>query len=34
VQFDVDGSGYGFRVVRQLTAAQAEMPHACQMQRF
>jgi branched-chain amino acid transport system substrate-binding protein len=34
VQFDVEGSGYGFRVVRQLTAAQAEMPHACQMQRF
>lgn len=34
VQFDVEGSGYGFRVVRQLTAAQAEMPHSCQMLRF
>jgi branched-chain amino acid transport system substrate-binding protein len=33
VKFDVEGSGYGFRVVRNLTAAQAEMPHSCQMQR-
>jgi branched-chain amino acid transport system substrate-binding protein len=32
-QFDVEGSGYGFRVVRQLTAQQAEMPHSCKMQR-
>ncbi|MDB5860132.1 MAG: putative type branched chain amino acid transport system, periplasmic component [Ramlibacter sp.] len=33
VQFDVEGSGYGFRVVRQLTPSQAEMPHACKMVR-
>ncbi len=33
VKFDVEGSGYGFRVVRQLTAPQAEMPHACRMVR-
>jgi len=33
VKFDVEGSGYGFRVVRGLTAAQAEMPHTCKMAR-
>ncbi len=33
VQFDVEGSGYGFRVVRTLKAAAAEMPTTCQMQR-
>ncbi len=33
VKFDVEGSGYGFRVIRQLTAQQAEMPHACKMAR-
>lgn len=33
VKFDVEGSGYGFRVVRQLTPAQAQMPSTCQMQR-
>jgi branched-chain amino acid transport system substrate-binding protein len=33
VKFDVEGSGYGFRVVRQVGPAQAEMPHACRMQR-
>ena len=27
VKFDVEGSGYGFRVIRQLTPQQAEMPH-------
>lgn len=32
-KFDVEGSGYGFRVVRQLTAQQAELPHSCNMQR-
>ena len=32
-RFDVEGSGYGFRVIRQLTPQQAEMPHACTMQR-
>jgi branched-chain amino acid transport system substrate-binding protein len=34
VKFDVEGSGYGFRVVRQITAAQAEMPYSCKMARF
>jgi branched-chain amino acid transport system substrate-binding protein len=34
VKFDVEGSGYGFRVVRQIPASQAEMPHACRMVRF
>ncbi len=33
VKFDVEGSGYGFRVVRQIPAAKAEQPHTCQMQR-
>lgn len=33
VQFDVEGSGYGFRVVRQFTPPQVEMPHACRMVR-
>jgi branched-chain amino acid transport system substrate-binding protein len=33
VKFDVEGSGYGFRVIRQLTAAQAEMPTSCAMVR-
>ncbi len=33
VAFDVEGSGYGFRTLRTLTAAQAEAPHTCQMQR-
>lgn len=33
VKFDVEGSGYGFRVVRSLAPAQAEMPHACRMAR-
>lgn len=32
-QFDVEGSGYGFRVIRQLTPQQAEQPHRCNMQR-
>ncbi len=34
VKFDVEGSGYGFRVVREIAAAQAEQPHSCQMQRY
>ena len=34
VKFDVEGSGYGFRVVRQIPADKAEQPHSCQMQRF
>ena len=33
VKFDVEGSGYGFRVVKQITAAQAELPTTCQMKR-
>ena len=33
VKFDVEGSGYGFRVVRQIAAAKAQQPHSCQMQR-
>ena len=33
VQFDVEGSGYGFRVVRQIAAAKAQQPHSCVMQR-
>ncbi|MBP7565902.1 MAG: branched-chain amino acid ABC transporter substrate-binding protein [Burkholderiaceae bacterium] len=33
VKFDVEGSGYGFRVIRTLSPAQAEMPHSCVMAR-
>ncbi|MBY0412384.1 MAG: branched-chain amino acid ABC transporter substrate-binding protein [Burkholderiaceae bacterium] len=33
VKFDVEGSGYGFRVVRQIPADKAEQPTSCQMQR-
>jgi branched-chain amino acid transport system substrate-binding protein len=33
VTFDVEGSGYGFRVVKALAPAQAELPHACRMAR-
>ena len=33
VRFDVEGSGYGFRVIRQLTPQQAELPHTCNMTR-
>lgn len=33
VKFDVEGSGYGFRVIRNLTPQQAEQPHSCTMQR-
>ncbi len=33
VKFDVEGSGYGFRVVRQISAAQAEQPTTCRMAR-
>jgi len=34
VKFDVEGSGYGFRVVRQIPAAKAQQPHSCSMTRF
>jgi branched-chain amino acid transport system substrate-binding protein len=33
VKFDVEGSGYGFRVVRQFTPPKVEMPHSCKMVR-
>ena len=33
VKFDVEGSGYGFRVVKLLTAGQAELPTSCRMVR-
>jgi branched-chain amino acid transport system substrate-binding protein len=33
VPFDVEGSGYGFKVVRQIKAEQARLPSSCQMVR-
>jgi branched-chain amino acid transport system substrate-binding protein len=33
VKFDVEGSGYGFRVIKAISAASAEQPTTCQMQR-
>ncbi|WP_213953378.1 MULTISPECIES: branched-chain amino acid ABC transporter substrate-binding protein [unclassified Variovorax] len=33
VRFDVEGSGYGFRVIRTIDAARAEMPTTCRMRR-
>jgi branched-chain amino acid transport system substrate-binding protein len=33
VKFDVEGSGYGFRVVKRIAAADAEQPGNCNMQR-
>ena len=33
VPFDVEGSGYGFRVVRQISASDAAMATTCQMKR-
>ena len=33
VKFDVEGSGYGFRVIKQLAPAQAEMSTTCRMTR-
>jgi branched-chain amino acid transport system substrate-binding protein len=33
VKFDVEGSGYGFRVIRTLAPQQAEHPHSCNMTR-
>ncbi|PKO62121.1 MAG: branched-chain amino acid ABC transporter substrate-binding protein [Betaproteobacteria bacterium HGW-Betaproteobacteria-18] len=33
VKFDVEGSGYGFRVVKTISAATAEQPATCRMQR-
>jgi branched-chain amino acid transport system substrate-binding protein len=34
VKFDVEGSGYGFRVVKTIAASAAEMPTSCKMQRY
>lgn len=33
VRFDVEGSGYGFKTVKKLSADQAAQNHSCQMQR-
>ena len=33
VKFDVEGSGYGFRVIKTLAPSQAEMPTSCRMVR-
>lgn len=33
VKFDVEGSGYGFRVVKTVSAADAQAPTSCRMQR-
>ena len=33
VTFDVEGSGYGFRVIRQFPPPKVEMPHTCKMAR-
>ena len=33
VPFDVEGSGYGFRIVSDISAAQAELPSHCAMKR-
>ncbi len=33
VKFDVEGSGYGFRVIRTVAAASAEQPQSCKMLR-
>lgn len=33
VKFDVEGSGYGFRVVKTIAAERAEQPTSCHMQR-
>jgi len=33
VRFDVEGSGYGFKVIKTVSAQQAEQSHTCQMVR-
>ncbi len=33
VKFDVEGSGYGFRVIKSISAAAAEQPTGCRMVR-
>ena len=34
VKFDVEGSGYGFRVIRTIGPKKAEQPHTCKMTRY
>jgi branched-chain amino acid transport system substrate-binding protein len=34
VKFDVEGSGYGFRVIKTIDAVRAEMPTTCKMGRI
>lgn len=34
VAFDVEGSSYGFRVIKSLSPEAAQMPTSCQMQRY
>ncbi|MEJ8851680.1 branched-chain amino acid ABC transporter substrate-binding protein [Variovorax rhizosphaerae] len=34
VKFDVEGSGYGFRVIKSIDATRAEMPTTCRMRRY
>ena len=31
VKFDVEGSGYGFKVIKQISAKAAELPTTCKM---
>lgn len=33
VKFDVEGSGFGFRVIKTISQTSAEQPHICQMNR-
>ncbi len=33
VRFDVEGSGYGFRIVKTIAAERAAQPHSCKMTR-
>ncbi|HEY5581157.1 MAG TPA: branched-chain amino acid ABC transporter substrate-binding protein [Rhodoferax sp.] len=33
VKFDVEGSGYGFRVIKTIAAKRAKLPTSCKMQR-
>ena len=33
VKFDVEGSGFGFRVIKTISQTGAELPHSCQMNR-
>jgi branched-chain amino acid transport system substrate-binding protein len=34
VPFDVEGSGYGFKVIKSLPAHAAEQSSSCKMQRY